>query len=88
MLLEYDIGGKKRKDYEIGLNISTAGTGKLSQNELEAWVKESILMSFNDTIKKFDLWNPELYRKIVKASDFFHNPEFPWNQKDNNLKLK
>jgi len=82
VMLDYDIGGKRRKGYKIGVDIYTAGTAKISQEELESWAKDIVLMKFNDTIKEFDLWNPDLYRKIAKASDFFHDRTLPWNQEN------
>ena len=68
--------GQDRMD----LNITTQGTGRLSQYELEQWVRARIPLTCQDTISRFSLRNPQLYRAIVDSSDFFHNPHFPWNQ--------
>ncbi len=72
--LEYSIGKG-----EVGLNITTNGTGRISQDELNGWVRENIPLRINDAISLFGLKNPTLYRQIAQSSDFFHNPEFPWN---------
>lgn len=67
---------------EAGLNITTNGTGLLKQTELERWIRKNVSLGINDAISNFNLRDPALYRKIVLASDFFHNPEFPWNKVD------
>lgn len=64
----------------VGLNITTNGTGKLRQAKLEKWVRENIPLRISYGIHLFKLKDPQLYRKIVRSSDFFHNPEFPWNK--------
>ncbi len=73
--LRYTIGQE-----EVGLNITTNGTGKLSQEELHAWVRKNIPLGIGDTIERFNLCNPALYRQIVDDSDFFHSPDLPWNK--------
>lgn len=73
--LRYTIGRE-----EVGLNITTNGTGKIPQEELETWVRKNIPLGIRDTIKKFNLRDPALYRQIVDDSDFFHNPHLPWNK--------
>ena len=72
--LTYTIG----KD-EVGLNVTTNGTARVSQDEIEGWVRENIPLCIKDAINGFGLKNPSLYRQIVAASDFFHDPTLPWN---------
>ena len=73
--LSYTIGSK-----EVGLNITTNGTARLKQKEIEQWVRKNIPLGINDAITRFNLRQPGLYRGIVEAADFFHNPQFPWNK--------
>jgi len=79
--LEYTIGSD-----EVGINVWTDGTGKISQKDLHELVRNNFKLSINDAIDKFDLWNPELYKKIVNVSDFFQDQNFPWNQWDVKIK--
>ncbi len=65
---------------EVELNISTKKTGKLSQAELERWVRSKIPLSIHYAIEHFHLRDPALYRQIVDDSDFFHSPDLPWNK--------
>lgn len=65
---------------EVGLNVTTQGTGKLPQQELHQWVRKNIPLRINDGIELFCLRNPRLYQEIVASSDFFHDPLFPWNE--------
>ncbi len=76
--LGYTIGRE-----EVGLNITSNGTGKLPQEKLEAWVRDNIPLRISDGITRFGLCNPKLYRGIVDSSDFFHASSFPWNKKGN-----
>lgn len=73
--LTYTIGQE-----EVGLNITTDGTGKVSQEELHRWVRNTIPLGLHDTIERFNLRDPALYRQIVDDSDFFHRPDLPWNK--------
>ncbi len=73
--LRYQIGRE-----EVGLNITTQGTGNISQEELHALVRGKIPLCIGDTIERFGLRDPALYRQIAEDSDFFHNPELPWNK--------
>ncbi|MBI4150296.1 methionine adenosyltransferase domain-containing protein, partial [Candidatus Woesearchaeota archaeon] len=75
--LRYTIG---RED--VGLNITTNGTGRVSQEVLERWTRAELPLNIGTAIERFDLRNPALYGAIVKSSDFFQNPEFPWNRGD------
>ncbi len=72
--LTYRIG---RED--VGLNITTQNTGKVSQEKLEAWVRNNIPLGIRDTISRFGLIDPALFKQIVESSDFFQNEHFPWN---------
>src|SRR3989344_5879511 len=72
--LSYTIGKE-----EVGLNIVTNGTSSLSQTDLEKVIRFQIPLGIRDTIQKFDLRNPKLYRKIVEDSDYFHGGGLPWN---------
>ncbi|MBI2655001.1 methionine adenosyltransferase domain-containing protein [Candidatus Woesearchaeota archaeon] len=73
--LTYTAGSK-----DVGLNITTNGTARIGQNELEAWVRRNIPLGINDAISRFSLRNSNWYTHAVQASDFFHSPEFPWNK--------
>ena len=73
--LRYTIGQE-----DVGLNITTNGTGKLPQEELETWVRKNIPLGLKDTIERFNLRDPALHRQIVEDSDFFHSPDLPWNK--------
>lgn len=73
--LRYTIGQE-----EVGLNITTNGTGKLPQEDLHAWVQKNIPLGIKDTIERFNLRDPALYCQIVDDADFFHNPDLPWNK--------
>lgn len=73
--LRYTIGSE-----DVGLNITTQDTAKVSQDELEKLVREKMPLKISDAITRFGLKNPEVYRKIAAEADFFQNPEFPWNQ--------
>lgn len=82
--LRYIIG---RED--VGLNIVTLGRKRLTQQELEELFTSSSITSaykqdfglrIKDAIGLFSLKDPELYRRIVKDSDFFHNKKLPWNK--------
>lgn len=72
--LSYTIGKE-----DVGLNIVTNGTSSLSQVDLERVVRAQISLGIKDTIRAFNLRNPKLYSQIVTDSDYFHNPELPWN---------
>lgn len=72
--LSYTIGKE-----EVGLNIFTNGTSSLSQGDLERVVRANIPLGIKDTIRVFNLRSPSLYRRIVTDSDYFHNPDLPWN---------
>jgi len=71
--------------YKIGkdqprLNISTHGTGHKSQDEIEAWVRDTIGdLSIAATRERFRLQDPHLYERIARNSDLFQDPELPWN---------
>ncbi len=73
--LRYTIGQE-----DVGLNITTNGTGKVSQEELHRWVRQNIPLSIKDAIERFHLRDPALYRQIAEDSDFFHSPSLPWNK--------
>jgi S-adenosylmethionine synthetase len=73
--LVYKIGREK-----VGLNIVTNDTGKLSQEQLEALVRKNIPLRIKDGIEMFNLRDPSLYRTVVDSSDYFQNPNLPWNQ--------
>ncbi|PIN80858.1 hypothetical protein COV11_03160 [Candidatus Woesearchaeota archaeon CG10_big_fil_rev_8_21_14_0_10_30_7] len=72
--LSYTIGKE-----EVGLNITTNNTGRISQTHLEENIKLNLSLKVNDAIPRFDLKNHELYEQIVKDSDYFHNSTLPWN---------
>ncbi|RME30788.1 hypothetical protein D6789_04590 [Candidatus Woesearchaeota archaeon] len=72
--LRYTIG---RED--VGLHVVTLGTGKLPQQELEAFARSQTRgLRVKDAIRQFDLRNPALYARVVAASDHFHL-DAPWN---------
>ena len=73
--LRYTIG-----EEEVGLNITTNGTGKVFQEELHRWVRNNIPLRISDVIVKFNLRNPQLYRQLAADSDFFQNIALPWNK--------
>ncbi|MBI4918538.1 methionine adenosyltransferase domain-containing protein [archaeon] len=73
--IHYTIGKE-----EVGLNIFTNNTGKLSQEELEELIRKNIPLRINEGIKIFNLKNPKLYKQFTEDSDFFHNNNLPWNQ--------
>lgn len=74
--LRYTIGQE-----EVGLNITTQDTGKKSQERIESWVRSRIpKLDIGSAIRRFNLTDANLYKKIVQCSDFFHHPEFPWNR--------
>lgn len=73
--LTYTAGSK-----DVGLNITTNGTGKLKQHDVETWVRNNIPLGINDAIIKFGLRNPRWYEIVAIDSDFFHNPHLPWNK--------
>ena len=79
--LRYTIGQE-----EVGLNITTNGTGTLPQSELERWVREKIPLGIKEAIEHFHLQDPALYRQIVDDSDFFQNPDLPWNKLEEKYK--
>lgn len=78
--LSYTIGSEN-----VGLNIVTNNSGKLPQQELENLIKNHFQMGISETIKKFNLKNAKLYHQFSEDSDYFHNPELPWNQLDKNF---
>lgn len=73
--LTYTAGSK-----EVGLNITTNGTAKLEQNEIEAWIRKNIPLGINDAIARFNLRDTNWHANAVIASDFFHSPAFPLNK--------
>ncbi len=73
--LRYTIGTQ-----EVGLNIWTNNTGRQPQQKLEEEIREKIPLKIKGAAALFNLGNPALYREIVANSDFFHNPELPWNK--------
>ncbi|MBI3034572.1 methionine adenosyltransferase domain-containing protein [Candidatus Woesearchaeota archaeon] len=87
--LRYNIG-----EEDVGLNITTNGTGRVGQQELHRWVRKNFPLKIEDVINLFDLRNPDLYRRIADSADFFcritdkatNTYGFPWNvAKDVNL---
>ncbi len=72
--LGYRIG--KEKPY---LNVASNGTkrGRFEDHFAKLWTYD---LSIGSAIEFFDLQNPQLYRQIVKASDFFHDLNLPWNR--------
>ena len=80
--LRYNIGRE-----EVGLNVTTNGTAKVSQHEIHKWVRENFPLSIGEAVQLFDLKNSELYKKLVNGADFFHSCTdratntygFPWN---------
>jgi S-adenosylmethionine synthetase len=64
---------------EVGLNITTEGTGKVDQATLEKIVRAKIPLRLRDLTNRFDLRNPEIYQMIVKTMDLFIEPSLPWN---------
>ena len=80
--LRYGIG-----EEEVGLNVTTNGTGRISQRKIHDWVRKNFPLKIEDVIKLFDLRNPQLYWKVVDSADFFHRITdkstntygFPWN---------
>jgi len=71
--------------YQLGqnypiINIFTQNTATLPQNELENLVSQKISLKFKDTIGLFNLNTPEHYQNLAEWSDYFQNPNFPWNQ--------
>lgn len=74
VVLIYTIGCEN-----TGLNITTGNTGKLSQQELEKYVRKHFPLGIQKPIKLFGLRNPELYKKFAQISDYFHDPDLPWN---------
>lgn len=81
--LQYTIGRE-----EVGLNITTQETARVEQSKLEKWVRDTIPLRIKDAVELFGLRDPALYRRVVAASDFFHNPEFPWNRVNRELVYK
>ncbi len=73
--LSYIIG-----EDDAGLNIWTDGTGVLPQEDLHRRVRERIPLRIQDAIERFGLRDPALWRRIAANADFFHDPEYPWNQ--------
>ena len=74
VVLTYRIGTS-----DVGLNITTGGTGNRPQNELEALVRRAIPLSLTEATDAFQLRDPRTYQKIVDAMDWFINPDYPWN---------
>ncbi|MBL7055483.1 methionine adenosyltransferase domain-containing protein [Candidatus Woesearchaeota archaeon] len=74
--LDYVIGSD-----DVGINIFTDGTTRngTNQEKLNSWAKTNFPLKISEIIETFGLWDAELYRKIADDSDFFHNPELPWN---------
>lgn len=68
---------------EVDLNVYTNGTGKLGQRELEALIRKQFPLRITDAIERFGLRDPQIYQRIVQDSDYFQNPELPWNKVDN-----
>lgn len=75
VVLTYPIGQD-----DVGINVTTQGTGKLNQEVMERAIKESLPLTINAGIKYFGLRSPALYRSFVESSDLFHNGKYPWNQ--------
>ncbi|MBS3116512.1 methionine adenosyltransferase domain-containing protein [Candidatus Woesearchaeota archaeon] len=77
--LQYRIG----QEQPAFLNIDTEGTfrnHRALSGFIEMWKRQDL--SIPATIERFGLRDPQLYRQITEASDFFHNPKFPWNKVD------
>lgn len=72
--LTYTIGRE-----EVGLNVTTQNTARVSQEELHAWVRDKFPLRINDAIELFGLKNPELYRQFARRSDYFQG-DYPWNR--------
>jgi len=71
--------------YQLGqhypiLNIFTQNTATLPQDKLENLVSQKISLKFKDAIGLFNLNTPEHYQSLAEWSDYFQNPNFPWNQ--------
>ncbi len=69
-------------DYAIGditplVAVETLGTG--NQGEIEEWVHRNLPLNLDKTVSTFHLRDPELYRRVALAGDFFHDPTLPWN---------
>jgi len=71
---------------EVGINIITHETGKKSQQELELWAQKKFPFGIKEAIDLFTLRDPPLYKTFAETSDFFHNPQYPWNNK--RIKIK
>lgn len=71
------------------LHVFTNGTYArgLTQGELTLLVNaEAWPLRLHDAIAAFGLGKPETYEKIRKASDYFQDPNYPWNGKPEPLK--
>lgn len=73
--LSYDIGKNS-----VGINVFTNGTGVVSQDVLEQTIARSIPLRVQDGIARFNLRDPNVYMQVVQASDYFHDPNLPWNK--------
>ncbi len=74
VVLTYRIGTS-----DVGLNITTGGTGKHSQNRLEALVRDAIPLSLKKATDALQLRDPKTYQQIAHAMDWFIDPDYPWN---------
>jgi S-adenosylmethionine synthetase len=62
------------------VNVFTNGTGKKSQKEIEEFVRDSVNTSIADVADQFKMHTGDHYFALVDASDYFQDPQFPWNQ--------
>lgn len=75
------IGGKSPR-----LHVYTNGTlaRGLAQKELNRLANTEVWpLRLADAIKEFKLGKPETYELIRRTSDYFQNPDYPWNGKVN-----
>lgn len=64
----------------VELNITTNGTSRLPQDELESIVRDKFDLSLSKAAEAFDLCNPETFLKIAANSDYFHDKNYFWNK--------
>ncbi len=74
--LAIDIGKKEPRL----LHIYTNGTARVPLSEIYRQVREHIPLTYGKVVQRLELFNPTLYRQIARDSDYFQNPNLPWNK--------
>jgi S-adenosylmethionine synthetase len=80
--LAYAIGIAK----PISIYINTFGTGKVSDEKIALVINKIFDLTPEGMIKKFDLLNSKLFRKLPKT--FFLDMSYPWEKADKIKELK